>query len=353
MGTAALYHLTQKGLTNVLLLESATIGSGSTSKAAGGIRVQHSDELNTLIALRSIPEFEQFEELTGTPIGFHQVGYMFVVNNEDDMAEVRKSVEMQQRLGAPTEILTPEQAGEKVPGMRIDDLVGASFCPIEGYATPESVVQGYATAARKNGAKIESGVKVLEILTDENGVSGVRTDKETIETRQVVITAGTGSTEIAATAGLDLPLTAVPRTVYYSGNSVGVPEDAPMTIDFATNFYFHREGEGMILGSPASEIEEFSELAFDRLPTIEDAEIQSSWVGDYEMSPDHNAMVGSASTPGLHYATGFSGHGFQQAPAIGLHLAEAVLGEEHSLDLSALSADRLARGETRTEKFVI
>ena len=353
MGTAALYHLTQKGCTNVLLLEADSLGSGSTSKAAGGIRVQHSDELNTRLALSSIPEFEQFEELTGTPINFHQVGYLFVVNNEEDMEEVRRAAEVQQSLGAPTEILTPEEAGEKVPGMRIDDLVGASFCPIEGYATPEAVVQGYASAARKAGATVENSVEVLEILTDESGVTGVRTSKETIQTRQVIITAGVGSTAIAATAGVDLPLTAAPRSIYYSGNSVGVPADAPMTIDFETNFYFHREGEGLILGSPAQDLEEMSELAYNRLPTVEDAEIQSSWWGNYEMSPDHNAMVGSASVEGLHYATGFSGHGFQQAPAIGVHLAESVLGLEHSIDLSVLSADRFARGETRAEKFII
>ena len=353
MGAAALYHLTQKGLTNVLLLEADSLGSGSTSKAAGGIRVQHSDELNIRLALKSIPEFEQFEELTGTPIGFHQVGYLYLATTEDQMAQLRESAEMQQRLGAPTEILTAEEAGAKVPGMRIDDVVGATFCPIEGYATPEAVVQGYASAARRAGAKVENGTQVLEILTDESGVTGVRTSKETINTTQVIIAAGIGSTAIAATAGLDLPLTAEPRYIFYSGNSVGVPADAPMTIDFATNFYFHREGDGLILGSPATTIEDMSELAFDRLPTVEDAEIQTSWWGNYEMSPDHNAFVGSAPTRGLHYATGFSGHGFQQAPAIGVHLAEAVLGEEHSIDLSALSAERLERGESRTEKFII
>jgi sarcosine oxidase subunit beta len=128
----------------------------------------------------------------------------------------------------------------------------------------------------------------------------------------------------------------------------------PLTIDFSTGFYFHREGPGLVFGGREQTVEELAEPATRRLPVLADLPVQSSWWGYYEVSPDWNALVGEAEEPGRFlYATGFSGHGFQQAPAVGEHIAEVVAGRRPTLDLSAFSAERFARGEQRPEAFVI
>ena len=353
VGTSALYHLAVLGLSDVVLLEADSLGSGSTSKAAGGIRVQHDDVVNTRLALRSLTEFTRFEELTGASIDFKQVGYLFLLDNERDLSSFTRAAAAQQELGIPTVLLDVDSVRELVPPLHTDDLRGATFCPWEGYAAPEAVVQGYASAARRLGARIQVGNRVLEILTDGSGVCAVRTQEETIATRVVVIAAGVGSGELAAPLGFELPVHGEARTIFYSSNGLDVPHGAPLVVDFATGFYFHREGAGLVFAGRESDPAELSQPATHRLPSIEDASIESSWWGYYDTSPDHNAIVGSSPVAGVHYATGFSGHGFMQSPAVGEHLAETILGLPPTLDLSTMTAERFASGTHRTESFVI
>lgn len=353
VGASALFHLAQQGTTDVVLLEADALAGGSTSKAAGGIRMQHDDVLNTMLARRSLDEFTQFEELTGTTIDFKQIGYLFLLDNERDMASFARAASVQQELGIPTEVLDVDRIREMVPSVHVDDLVGGTFCALEGVAAPEAVVQGYASAARRLGARVRTGTRVVEILTDADGVCGVRTAEGTIATRAVVIAAGIGSADVARMAGFDLPVTGLARTIFYSGDDLGIAPGSPLVVDFSTSFYFHREGGGLVFAGRESDAAELSEPATHRLPAIADASIESSWWGYYDMSPDHNAMVGRAPVAGIHYATGFSGHGFMQSPAVGEHLAEAVLGLTPTLDLSSMSADRFAAGVLRTESFVI
>ena len=353
MGASTAFHLADLGLTDVVLLEADTLASGSTSKAAGGIRLQHEDELNTRLTLRSLGEFERFEDLTGTGIDFKQVGYLFLHDDPDQAAAFERAADVQRALGIPTEVLQLEAVREVVPGLHLDDVVGATFCGREGYAAPEAVVQGYASAARRLGARVQVGARVVEIGSDGAGVSYVRTETETFSTRLVVITAGVASGDLARPLGLELPVEGLARTMFFSGQAAGVPDGAPLVVDFATGFYFHREGPGLVFGGRDSDPAELSVAATHRLPAIADIEIQTSWWGYYDVSPDHNAMIGRGPREGLLYATGFSGHGFMQSPAVGEHIAELALGKEPTLDLAPLSADRFVRGNERTESFVI
>jgi sarcosine oxidase subunit beta len=155
-------------------------------------------------------------------------------------------------------------------------------------------------------------------------------------------------------AGFELPVEGEQRHMWFCPEDGGLPERLPLTIDFTTSFYFHREGPGLVFGGKEQSLEAVAEHAMRRLPVILDLPVQSSWWGYYEMSPDHNALVGRASDPeGLFYATGFSGHGFQQAPAVGEYVAQLVAGREPTLDLSAFDAARFERGVFRPEAFVI
>ena len=351
IGASTLYHLAELGYTNTMLLEHHGLGSGSTSKAAGGIRLQHGDELNTRIALRSLAEFTEFEARTGEPIFFHQVGYLICFDDPEDLDQFSESATVQRALGVATEVLTPDQARELVPGMVTEDLVGATFCGLEGYASPEAVVQGYAKAARRLGATVRVGRPATSIASQGGRVVGVDTPDGRIACDVVVIAAGVDSGMLSPALDLALPVEGVPRTIFYSGQDGGVPEHAPLVVDFSAGFYFHREGPGLLFAGRQSDPAELSEPAVHRLPPIADLEISTSWWGNYDMSPDGSAMIGAAPVTGGYYATGFSGHGFMQSPAAGEHVAELVLGRQPTVDMSALSVERFAVGAARPEKY--
>lgn len=355
VGTSVAYHLAEAGCSDVILLEGNTLASGSTGKAAGGIRTQHGDVLNTRLALRSLTEFTRFEELTGTDIGLRQVGYLFLLDSDADVELFRAAARMQCREGAPVEVLTAAQALDHVPQLSAEGLVGATFCGLDGYATPESVVQGYAGAARRRGVTIRQGTRADRILTDHGRVTGVQLRDEHISTPVVVCAAGIGSASIARTADVELPVTAQRRRIFFSPENGGVRDDVPLTIDFSTGFYFHREGPGLVFAGREFEAEDLLTPAMHRLPLIGDLPIATSWFGDYEVSPDHNGMVGASNAvDGFYYATGFSGHGFQLSPAVGEHLAELITRQAPTLELSELTAERFApSGTKRHEPIVI
>ncbi len=353
VGTSTAHHLAARGCADVVLLEADTLGAGATSKAAGGIRLQHADELNARIVQRSLPEFLHFEELTGVPIGFKQVGYLFLLSSDEELDSFKRAVTAQQALGIPSEVVGLDTVRSMVPQVETAGLAGATFCPIEGYATPEAVVQGYAASARRGGAAVRVGCRVTGIRVHRDRVVGVDTEEGPIASRAVVCAAGVDSAGLARSAGFELPVHGQARAVHYSGGDGGVPATAPLTVDFASGFYFHREGTGLLFGGRERDLEDLSEPAVRRLPVLADLPIESSWWGYYDMSPDHNAMIGAAPVEGLYYATGFSGHGFQQSPAVGEHLAQLALKQEPTLDLTPLSADRFLLGAPRPEKFVI
>jgi sarcosine oxidase subunit beta len=345
IGASTAWHLRELGIDDVVLVERDTLASGSTSKSAGGIRTQFADELNVRIALRSLEELRRFAD----EIDLRQHGYLFLLDDDADMAAFREAVALQNRLGVPSRVLTPSEAAELVPQLVVDDLVGATTCDWDGYATPEALVQAYA-----RGLDVRQGWPAERVVVANGRVEAVEGPRGRIATGCVVCCAGVWTPELAATAGVEIPVEGEARWMWFSPQDGGLPERLPLTIDFSTGFYLHREGGGIVFGGREPALEEVAAHAEKRVPAIVEAPVQSSWWGYYELSPDHNAIVGEAAGPTrLLYATGFSGHGFQQAPAVGEHLAELVAGREPTLDLGAFSLDRFARGEQRREIFVV
>jgi sarcosine oxidase subunit beta len=344
MGASVAWHLRELGVDDVVLLERDTLGSGSTSKSAGGVRAQFADELNIRIALRSLDELERIDG-----IDFRQHGYLFLLDAEDDLAQFRDALALQRSLGVPARELSVDEALDLVPQLAREGIVGATFCPRDGYVTPEALVQHYA-----RGTDVRQGWEVTEIDVDRGRVRAVIGPKGRIETGTVVCTAGAWSREVGALAGVDIPVHGEPRWMWFSPHDGGLPERLPLTIDFGTGFYFHREGPGLVFGGREPTVDELAPHAVRRLPVLADLPVAASWWGYYEVSPDHNAIVGEAGEPSRFlYATGFSGHGFQQAPAVGEHLAELVADRTPTLDLSPFSLDRFARGELREEHVVV
>jgi glycine/D-amino acid oxidase-like deaminating enzyme len=342
LGAAAAFHLRRLGVSDVVLIERDVLAAGSTSKSAGGIRAQFADELNIRIALRSLAEFEAM----GDEISFRQHGYLFLLTRAADVAVFREALALQASLGVPSRELTTVEARELVPQLSVDDVLAATYCPRDGYATPEAVVQWYA-----RGLDVRQGCAASSVVVRDGRVVGVETTAGLISTEVVVCCAGVWSREVAATCGVSLPVSGEARTMWFTPEDGGLPERVPLTIDFASGFYFHREGPGLAFGGRDEGV---FEAAARRLPVLADLPVQTSWWGYYDVSPDWNALVGeSPEVSRFLYATGFSGHGFQQAPAVGEHLAELVVGREPTLDLSAFSADRFAAGAERPEAFVV
>jgi glycine/D-amino acid oxidase-like deaminating enzyme len=344
MGASVAWHLHELGVSDVVLLERDSLAAGSTSRSAGGIRTQFSDELNVRIALRSLAEFERMEG-----IDFRQHGYLFLLDDVGDVARFQQALTVQHALGVPSRELSVAEALALVPQLDSAGLLAATYCELDGYASPESVVQSYA-----RDVDVRQGCEVTGIEVSGGRVSGVETSQGPIACGTVVCCAGAWSREVGRLAGVDLPVEGEKRWLWFTPEDGGLPEELPLTIDFSTSFYFHREGPGLLFGGKQQTLAELAEPASRRLPALAELPVRSSWWGYYEVSPDWNALVGEASDPeGFFYATGFSGHGFQQAPAVGEHVAELIAGGERTLDLSAFDAERFARGTARPERFVI
>ncbi|MEX0850251.1 MAG: FAD-binding oxidoreductase, partial [Gaiellaceae bacterium] len=247
VGTSIAFHLAEAGV-DVCLLERDSLSSGSTSRAAGGIRTQFSDPLNIAIGLRSVEAFTHFAERPGGEIDFHQVGYLFLLDRPDDVAVFEESVAVQNGLGVPSRLVQPAEAAKLSPLAGLDDVLAATYCPLDGHASPEAVAQGYAAGARAHGAAVITGSEATAIEADAGRVKAVVTDDGTIETGAVVCAAGVWSPHLARTAGVDLPVEPVFREVVTTAPVAGLPAQIPLTVDFTTGFYFHREGPGLLIG---------------------------------------------------------------------------------------------------------
>jgi sarcosine oxidase subunit beta len=358
IGTSVAFHLAEAGVRDVLLLERGELGSGSTAKGAGGVRAMFSDEVNVRIALRSLRAWEAFGERPGWELGLEQVGYLFLLSSDEDVKEFERGVEMQNRLEVPSRMVSVDEAHELSPLAGLDGVLAGAFCPLAGHATPDGAVQGYASAARANGVRIETHTTVTGIepgavaVERRGGGSAGRAAKGAVETACVVCAAGPWSREVGGLAGVNLPVSAERRRIAYTG-PLPIEVPVPMTIDFSSGMYFHREGPGLLFGTAdvCETQDEWLERAVPvlgrRAPVLLDAPIAGGWWGDYEMTPDHNALIGdTAAPPGRFlYATGFSGHGFQQAPAVGEIVRDLYLGREPFVDVSALAAGRSERPE--------
>ena len=351
MGTSIAFHLAEAGV-DVLLCERRELGSGSTGKGAGGIRGMFSDELNVRIALRSLDAWEAFAERPGAQIDFDGVGYLFLLSSDEEVAAFERGVAMQNALGLPSRMVSPAEAAELSPLAGLHGVLAGAFCPRAGHATPDAAVQGYAAGARAHGARVVTGCAVAGVDMRRGRLRGVDTSRGPVRANALVCAAGVGSAQVAALANAELPVTGQRRRIAYTGPIDGLPERIPFTIDFATGFYFHREGPGLLFGT--NEVcetqDEWLERAVPvlerRAPLLLDAPIAGGWSGLYEMTPDHNALIGEAESPARFlYATGFSGHGFQQAPAVGEIVRDLYLRREPFVEVGPLAAGRAERRE--------
>ena len=367
MGCALAYQLAKRKV-DVLLLERETLGSQSTGKCAGGVRQQFSMEANVRLQRMSVRMFKGFTEETGHAADFRQIGYLFVLTLPQHVEDFRHNMEMWHRVGlSEARWVDTAEAARMVPVLNVDDVLGCTFCPSDGIASPADVTSGYASAARRHGARLREGVEMVGVDVAGGRVQGVRTTKGDVATRLLFNCAGAWSSSIGRMAGLEIPVLPYRRHVAVTGTFAAVPRDSPMTVDFQSSLYFHPEGDGVLIGM-SDRVEgpgfgtdvnwEFLETMFAqaarRAPALAGAGVKTAWAGLYETTPDHQAILGAVpEVEGFWCAAGFSGHGFMQAPAAALLLAQLLLDQRSEIDISPFAFTRFAKGSLVHERNVI
>ncbi len=370
MGTSVAYYLAERGAGKVLLLERERfLGMGSTGRNAGGVRYQFSTEVNIRLSLFSLDVISHFEDGFGISAGYRPIGYLFLLTTPAEIAMFKANVELQRRVGVPwVRYLEPDEIAPLVPRVNLDGVLGATFCPRDGLADPNSVTQGLAKRARQRGAQIETETAVIGIETAGGRVAAVITDRGTIATRTVVNCAGPWAATIGAMAGVEIPIVPLRRQFFTTDALPEIPRDHTFVIEFATSLYFHPEGAGLLVGmsnpdeTPGDTYaidEEFHcktlERAMYRLPLLENARVASQTAGLYEVTPDaHPILAQARALAGFYIAAGFSGHGFQHSPATGRVMSELILdGKATTIDISMLDLERFAEGRLVREMNVV
>ena len=368
MGASAAYHLAKRGVKNIVLLEKENFfGTGATGRCAGGVRYQFSTEINVKLSMESLPMIERFKEEIGQDVSYRKCGYLLVATNEKEVAMFKHNVEMQNRLGVPTQLLSGDEVRARLPLMKFNDALAGTFNQKDGTVDPNSVVMGYITAAQKMGVKAISGAEVIGITVSGGNVEEVQTSLGGIKTRMILNAAGPWSNQISKMAGIQIPVLPLRRQMFTTNPLKEVPEDLPFVIDFAKSLYFHREGEGLLIGMSNQEeksgfdqnVDEDFELvnleaAIERMPLVEKASRASHWAGLYEVTPDAHPIYGSTPINGLTLCTGFSGHGFMHGPISGKLMSEFILdGKFSSVDVSMLDLKRFEEGRLIQEYNVV
>jgi len=394
VGSSVAYHLAQQGCTNVLVLErEAHQGKGSTGKSMGGVRAQFTTPVNIQMSKYSIDFFSKFDEVVGHPADYRAHGYLFCATSEKHVAYLKANMERQQAFGVKNvEWIGPEDILKFVPQLRVEDIIGGTFCPTDGFVDPHSVMMGFMLNAREKGVRLwlDTAVTGIETHGGDGGtsaaskridnrldaalvprsISGVQTSRGFISTRVVVNAAGAWAAQIAEMAGAELPVEPLRRQLVPTEPFDQLPHRFPMVIDMSTGFHFRREGKGILLAwndpneTPGFKtefdetfVEKILTHAASRVPVLAEAGVnpRRAWAGLYEMTPDHHAIIGPApNVEGLFFVNGFSGHGVMHSPASGCIAADLVLhGASKLMDAAPLGVDRFRTGELLEETAVL
>ncbi len=333
-GASIAFHLAAGGCRNVLVVDRGRdFGEGSTAKATGGFRAQFGTEINVRLSLLSREKLRRFPEETGADPGYRPHGYLFLARTEHELEELRRAQQLQHACGLhEARMVDAEEARTLNPSFVDDRVVGAAFCPTDGFLRPMSILRGYAEAARRLGVRFEFGTTRVP----QRGPVYVNA-------------AGAWATEVSP-----VPVTPLRRRVASTFPTSALPEDMPMTIWAGDGFHLRvRDGRVLLLwpDSPPNDevwLDKVTRFAKERIPALRSLPIdpEQCWSGFYEMSPDRHAIIGrDPNRDDLYLATGSSGHGVMHAPAIGQIVAEMILERPTAIDVTSLRPSRFAEGQ--------
>jgi sarcosine oxidase subunit beta len=378
VGASVAYHLTERGAKDVLVLDRAhSLGEGSTGKATGGVRAQFETDVNILMSLYSIDFFQSWEH----DAEYDPKGYVFLATNNLQLEYLNRTGERQRELGYDgVHLVTQDEIAAMVPGMNVDDVVGGSFGPRDGFINPLSVLEGFIVGAHSRGARFVTGVEVKKIDVEHGRVTRVGTNNGYIDCENVVVAAGAWSATVVASLGIDLQVKPQRRQIVWAEAPEPLPADLPMVIDLKDGFHFRpardfthgaaeQDPRAVLFAYPdPDEPVSFStkfddefllkvgDLAAYRAPFLNGSRIvyERCRAGLYENTPDHHPILGPCEVEGLYFATGFSGHGVMHSPATGRALAEIILdGNATFMDVSMLTLERYRTGNLLHEAAFI
>lgn len=370
MGAASAYHLARAGVTDVMVVEAGELACGSSGKPLGGVRALFSDVTNIELGRRSLEFFGRFADEVGVDIGLQSVGYLFALRDEGDVARHEAAVALQNSLGVSSRLVDAAEAVRLCPYLSSQTVLAGVWSPADGYARAGDAVRGLAGNARARGVRVRTGTAVTGIDAVPGGLARVHlADGSDVLTPTVVCAAGAWSREVGEMVGVDLPVTPRRREIVFTPPLSPRPPRVPFTIDYSTTAYFHGSQDGgLLLGwadpdQPDGFDREVSRGWHEHLraalrivaPGLADVPLGGGWAGLYELTPDCNALIGQTEGPGFRflYATGFSGHGFLQGPAVGECVRDLYLGRPPVVDVAPFDAARFRRAAVRTELGII
>ena len=357
VGLAVALHLRKAGVADVLVVDrNASPGMGSTSRANGGVRAQFTTPINIEFSRFTIRELRALHDATAGQVGFRPIGYLFMTGTAEGAAALRRAWELQRSLGVAVEWLEPAGVAEIAPFVNTVGLRAGTFFEGDGTIDPSGVVSALSDAVRRLGVSLRCDTAVIDI-TSTGGHPVVRTTRGDIDAEYVVNAAGPFARSVAATAGVDLPVTPRRRNLACTEPVAGMPDPIPMCVDNDTGVLIRREAGGFLVGYSDPRDPESMETGFDpafldviarrvghRFPFLEDVPInpRKCWAGLYPETPDHHAIIDAPpGAPWFIQCVGFGGHGIMHSLAAGQAVAELVSrGRCTTFDLHALRLDR-------------
>lgn len=373
IGSSIAYHLLHDGFSGriVIFEKDGLYEFASTPRSAGGFRQLYTTVINMQLSKYSLQIYKDFSKAMAidgeeVEIDFKQRGYLFLAKDEM-MPNFERHLKLQNENGINSQLLQKNDLLNIIPELNIEDIAGGLFCAESGYLDPYSVMQGYIKNAKKLGAEYVYD-EVDCLITNQDQINGVRmADGQEYFAPIVVNCAGAWASILSEKAGLPLPVVPLPRQIFQFDIEKPLQKYLPLTMD-PTGVYFRHEGEKFISGyaeeiAPGIDfkwrrsafIENIWPVLANRIQNFENAKIERGWTGLYDFNTeDHNAILGEYPTmKGYFVAFGFSGHGMQQAPAVGKCLSELIrTGKYDTLDLTPLRVERFAEKQLIVEDAI-
>jgi glycine/D-amino acid oxidase-like deaminating enzyme len=368
IGCSVAFHLSRMGQRGVCILEREALpGTGSTSRANGGIRAQFTTEVNIAMSLASMEILDGLEAEIGEPPVYRKAGYLFVTGEPSRVRAMEAAAEFQRARGVSVDVLDETGVRAKAPWLA-GPIAGGTYGARDGFIDPGRLTNFFLSEATGKGVRIRYGAEVIAAGRDGAGFR-LQTTAGEVRAGAVVNAAGPWAKGLAAMLGVALPVEPVRRHILLTGPCPSLPALIPMVIDADSGVLVRREGDRILIAWSNPDEPPGFNLQFDpqfaeriaeplirRFPDVAAAGIdrRRSWAGLYEVTPDHHAILGGSGVPGFLLANGFSGHGVMHAPAAGRALAEHIVrGRSESVDISGLSLARFERGEAIHETMVL
>jgi sarcosine oxidase subunit beta len=349
----------------VTILDKTGLCGGMTAKSGALVRMHYSNEPEARMALASLRYFQHWHDLVGGECGFTRTGFILTVT-PDNTDRLYKNVEMLQRVGVNTTVISAQELQDLQPFTQVGDLTVAAYEPESGFADPRATTTAFMQQAQQQGAILREGVKVRAIRINAGRVAGVETSDGRFDAPIVIVMAGPWSDQLLKTAGLDFPLTPQRAQLGFYRRPPPLATGHMVFIDGVLGTYFRPHGEDLTLigvghwkPEPPPDPDHYNAAndpdfipaakakAARRIPGLQQSEYIRGHAGVYDVSPDTRAILDRApEIEGLYMAAGFSGTGFKIAPAVGASLAELITqGRATCIDISPFRFSRFQENQ--------